>query len=166
MGKIGQDIVYQTLESLQITYKYYESPKDFSSEDDGSFWQRIGATRCKNLFLRNHKGNRHFMLIAPYYTDISITTLEQHFKKGKISFASPERMKRWLGMSPGAVSVFSLFNDTTNHVEVFVEESIALCTQLTFLPNTKNAIIAISLQDFEILLNKSNNAWSYFNLKP
>ncbi|MGM0651021.1 MAG: prolyl-tRNA synthetase associated domain-containing protein, partial [Bacteroidota bacterium] len=59
---IGQDIVYQTLDSLGIDYNYYESPRDFSSEDDGSFWDKIGAERCKNLFLRNHKGNKHFLV--------------------------------------------------------------------------------------------------------
>ncbi|HXK81018.1 MAG TPA: YbaK/EbsC family protein [Bacteroidales bacterium] len=160
---IGQAKVYEILDSLNIKYRYYESPTDFSSEDDGSFWDKIGALRCKNLFLRNHKGNRHFMIIAPYYADVSITALEQYFKKGKISFASDKRLSKWLNVKPGAVSVFSLINDTENHVEVFVDERLKQSHELTFLPNMHNALLAITYHDFISLLNNSGNKWQFFD---
>ena len=165
MDKIGQSIVYSTLSKLEIPYRYYESPKDFSSEDDGSFWKSIGAIRCKNLFLRNHKGNKHFMVIAPYYADVSIVALEKHFKKGKISFASSARMNKWIDVNPGAVSVFSLFNDLENHVEVFIDQRLKQAGELTFLPNMQNAIISISYSDFESILNASGNRWNVFNFE-
>lgn len=165
MDRIGQEVVYNKLDELSIKFRYFESPRDFSNEDDGSFWKLNGAMRCKNLFLRNHKGNKHFLIIAPYYSDISITSLEQYFKKGKISFASDKRMKKWLNVKPGAVSVFSLLNDTENHVEVFVDERIKETTELTFLPNMHNALIAISYEDFMLFLEKTNNSWTFFNFK-
>jgi len=34
---IGQTIVYQKLDELELKFSYYESPRDFSNEDDGSF---------------------------------------------------------------------------------------------------------------------------------
>lgn len=34
---IGQKIVYETLEKLNISFEYYEAPKDFSNEEDISF---------------------------------------------------------------------------------------------------------------------------------
>jgi Ala-tRNA(Pro) deacylase len=160
---IGQSEVFEVLNALAIQYKYFESPKDFSSEDDGSFWQKIAALRCKNLFLRNHKGNRHFLIIAPYYADVSITALEQYFKKGKISFASDKRLKKCLKVKPGAVSVFSLINDTENHVEVFVDERLKQGHELTFLPNMHNALLAITYHDFISLLNNSGNKWQFFD---
>ena len=80
---IGQDIVYSTLNELNIPFEYFESPRDFSSEDDGEFWKRIGAERCKNLFMRNHKGNQHFLVISKYYEVFRVKILEDFFKKGR-----------------------------------------------------------------------------------
>ncbi|MFP4663569.1 MAG: YbaK/EbsC family protein [Bacteroidales bacterium] len=162
---IGQDIVYRTLEKLSIDYDYYESPRDFSSEDDGSFWKRIQAERCKNLFLRNHKGNKHFLVISKYYEPFNIKILEDHFKKGKISFASERRLDKWIKTKPGAVSVFSLFNDVENHTRVFVDEELRDTDYVTFLPNAHDAILKISTKDFIRLLEASGNAWEFFELR-
>ncbi|MDD2385825.1 MAG: YbaK/EbsC family protein [Bacteroidales bacterium] len=161
---IGQKIVYQKLKELGIDFKYYESPRDFSTEDDGSFWKQINATRCKNLFMRNHKGNRHFLIISDYYRDVDIRILEQKFKKGKISFASQKRIDKWIKGMPGAISVFNLFNDTENHVEVFIDETLKTKSNLTFLPNELNALLAISFDNFIKILENSGNYFEFLNL--
>jgi Ala-tRNA(Pro) deacylase len=162
---IGQEIVYETLKTLNIPFDYYESPRDFSSEDDGNFWKQIGAERCKNLFLRNHKGNQHYLVIAKYYECFEVKILEGHFKKGKISFASEKRMDKWIQTKPGAVSVFSLLNDTENHTRVFVDEELKHTKYVTFLPNMHNAILKISTTDLIRLLDYSGNEWEFFKLR-
>ncbi len=162
---IGQKIVYQVLKSLSINYDYHESPQDFLSEDDGSFWKRIEAERCKNLFLRNHKGNQHFLVISKYYEPFNIKILEQHFKKGKISFASQRRLDKFIKTPAGAVSVFSLFNDTENHTRVFVDKELKDTEYVTFLPNAQNAILKIKTTDFIKLLSNSGNRWEFFKLR-
>ncbi len=161
---IGQKIVYDTLEKLNIKFEYFESPKHFSSEDDGQFWVKINATRCKNLFLRNHKGNRHFLIISDYYRDVKIKVLEEKFKKGKISFASQQRIDKWLKGTPGAISVFNLLNDTQNHVEVFIDISLKDKNKLTFLPNELNALLSISFDDFIKILEYTNNKYEFIDL--
>jgi len=161
---IGQEIVYKTLDSLGVIYEYYESPGDFSNEDDSSFWTKINATRCKNLFMRNHKGDRHFLLISDYYRNIDIRILEQKFKNGKISFASEKRIEEHINGTIGAISVFSLFNDKKKHVEVFIDESLRNSKRLTFLPNELNALIAISTTDFIKILEFTGNYYEFLNL--
>lgn len=161
---IGQEIVYKTLSELNIPIEYYQSPEDFSNEDDGRFWNKIEATRCKNLFTRNHKGNRHFLIISDFYRDIDIRVLEQKFKKGKISFASQKRIDKWINGTIGAISVFSLLNDNENHVEVFIDESLKNKKKLTFLPNELNAILAISFDDFMKVLTFSGNKFEFIDL--
>ncbi len=161
---IGQEIVYKTLSELSIKFNYYQSPQDFSDEDDGSFWQKIDATRCKNLFMRNHKGDRHFLLISDYYRNIDIHKFEQRFKKGKISFASQQRIDKYIKGKIGAISVFSLLNDEDNSVEVFIDESLKECSRLTFLPNDLHALIVISFNDFIRILDYSGNKYEFINL--
>lgn len=162
---VGQEIVYKTLEENNIDYEYFESPRDFSTEDDGSFWTKINAERCKNLFLRNHKGNRHYLVISKFYEEFRIKILEDYFQKGKISFASERRLKKWIDTQPGAVSLFSLFNDTENHTRVFVDEELRGTDYVTFLPNQHNAIIKISTKDMIRLLDLSGNQWEFFDLR-
>ena len=161
---IGQEIVYKTLEELSISFEYYQSPEDFSDEDDGAFWKEINATRCKNLFMRNHKGDRHFLVISDFYRKIDVKILEQKFKKGKISFASQKRIDKWIKGKIGAISVFSLLNDSENHVEVFIDESLKDKAKLTFLPNELNALLAISFDDFLKLLEQSGNKYEFLSL--
>ncbi|MDR2009547.1 MAG: prolyl-tRNA synthetase associated domain-containing protein [Bacteroidales bacterium] len=164
MDFIGEAIVYDTLGKLKIPFEYYQSPEDFSTEDDSEFWEKIKATRCKNLFMRNHKGDRHFLIISDFYRDVNISILEQRFKKGKISFASQERIDRWIKGTVGAISVFSLLNDTENHVEVFIDQSLETKSKLTFLPNKLNALLSISFDDFVRILDYSGNKYEFIDL--
>lgn len=75
------------------------------------YWKDIDSTHCKNLFFRNHKGNRHYLVVFECHKELSIHTLEKSLKQGKLSFASQERMERCLGLLPGSVSPFGLIND-------------------------------------------------------
>jgi len=158
--------IFSTLETLRIRYSYFESPADFVDEDDANFWMKTGAIRCKNLFLRNHKGDRHFLVIAPFYEPVSIYNLEQHFKKGKISFASDQRLQRVLKVVPGAVSVFGLLNDPAHKTEVFLDDRLQQEALLSFLPNYKGAIITLAYTDVIRFLEHTGHRHTVFNLKP
>ncbi len=161
--KNGMSVI-DTLSNLQIDYSRYLAPHDFSDEDDSSFWQRTGATRCKNLFLRNHKGDRHFLIVAPYYEEVQIRILEKHFNKGKISFASNSRLMRYMGVEPGAVSVFGLFNDINHHTEVFIDSRLPQCRMVSFLANRKGEIITFSYDSLIALLHCAGNKFTIMKL--
>ena len=52
------------LEGLEIPYESFEHPPVFTSDDVEKYWRDIPATPVKNLFLRNKKGNRHYLVIV------------------------------------------------------------------------------------------------------
>ena len=79
---------------------------------------------CKNLFFRNKKGNRHYLVLLDGDQSMTIHDMEARLHQGKLTFASPERMERYLGLSPGSVSPFGLINDTEHHVHVFIDRNI------------------------------------------
>jgi Ala-tRNA(Pro) deacylase len=99
----GDPRLYRILEELNIRFDYYEHPPVATIEEAKQYWKDIEATHCKNLFLRNHKGDRHYLVIIEHSHDLSIHDLEQRLRQGKLSFASDERMKRFLGVTPGSV---------------------------------------------------------------
>ncbi|MBQ0123997.1 MAG: prolyl-tRNA synthetase associated domain-containing protein [Bacteroidales bacterium] len=99
------------LERNGIWYEIHFHPPLFTIEQALEYWKDIDAVHCKNLFMRNHKGNRHYMVSFECHKDLDIHSLEHSLHQGKLSFASPERMDRCLGLRPGSVSPFGLIND-------------------------------------------------------
>jgi len=90
--------------------------------------------------------------------------LEQRLKQGKLSFASPKRMLKYLGITPGSVSPFGLINDKEEHVHVFLDENLKKSETISFHPNINTASIVISYIDFERYLNWVGNGFEYVKL--
>jgi len=156
--------VLQTLKELDISYELYDHPPVPTVEDALPYWNDIDATHCKNLFFRNHKGNRHYLVILKHDRKLNIRDLEQRLKQGKISFASPHRMERYLGLSGGSVSVFGLINDSENHVHLFLDDGLETADRISFHPNENNATLVISLQSFLKFLSWSGNTHEFISL--
>ena len=93
----GQKVVYDYLESLGIQYEYLEHPAAPTIEIAKEYWKDVDAVHCKNLFFRNHKGNRHYLVVFNCDQNLAIKDLEQRLKQGKLSFASEKRMEKYLG---------------------------------------------------------------------
>ena len=161
---IGQEIVYKALADLNIKFEYYESPRDFSSEDDGAFWKRIGACRCKNLFMRNHKGNQHYLVCLDCDQDMNIHDIEKQLHQGKLSFASEPRLMKYLGVTPGSVTPFGLINDTEHHVHVFLDRQLQQAERVSFHPCINTASLMVKREDFERFLQYMGNPYEWIDL--
>ncbi len=160
----GKEKVLQTLTKLEIPFEIYEHPPLPTINIAREYWKNINATHCKNLFFRNHKGNKHYLVILDWLQDLDIHDLEKRLKQGKISFASQERMDKYLGVKAGSVSAFSLINDVNNHVYVFIDENLKKSTKISFHPNVNTASVVISFSDFEKFINWSKNKYEYLKL--
>ncbi len=164
MQYTGDQELYRVLDELQISFDYYEHPPVPTVEEASRYWKDIEAGHCKNLFFRNHKGNRHYLVIFEYTNDLNIRDLEQRLRQGKLSFASPERMARYLGVEPGSVSPFGLIRDTGNHVRLFLDENLKYFKRISFHPNLNTASLVISFNDFERFLRWTGNTFEYISL--
>ena len=99
------------LEEHGLGYELHTHPPLPTIELALEYWKDIDSTHCKNLFFRNHKGNRHYLVVFECHKEMQIHSLEHMLKQGKLSFASAERMERCLGLLPGSVSPLGLMND-------------------------------------------------------
>jgi len=160
----GQPELYNTLSALNIPFEYYEHPAAPTIEEAKKYWKDLEATHCKNIFFRNHKGNRHYLVILEHTQVLDIHDLEKRLKQGKLSFASPKRMQKYLGLTPGSVSPFGLINDTENHVFVFLDENLKNSKTISFHPNLNTASLVISFKDFEKFLLWTRNGFEFLKL--
>ena len=95
---------------------------------------------------------------------MAIHDLEHILRQGKLSFASPERMDKWLGLRPGSVSPFGLINDTENHVHLFLDETLQHQPSLSFHPNDNRFTVVIEREEFERYLAEVGNTYEYIKL--
>ncbi len=160
----GQAELYKILNEQNISFEYYEHPAAPTIEEAKKYWKDLVATHCKNIFFRNHKGNRHYLVVLEHTNQLAIRELELKLKQGKLSFASPKRMLKYLGLTPGSVSPFGLINDKENHVHVFLDENLKKSETISFHPNLNTASIVISYTDFEHFLNSVGNTFEYVKL--
>jgi Ala-tRNA(Pro) deacylase len=162
MNKRAEVLSY--LNDRNIPYDLYEHPPVPTVEEALPYWKDIDSAHCKNLFFRNHKGNRHYLVILEHRRQLNIKDLEQKLKQGKISFASPKRMERYLGLSAGSVSAFGIINDHENHVHLFLDEALQSATRISFHPNENNATLVISFASFLRFLETSGNSYEFIAL--
>jgi Ala-tRNA(Pro) deacylase len=156
--------VLETLDGLGIAYVRHEHPPVATVEQAEKHWAGLKGTHCKNLFLRNYKGNRHYLVIAPVTRGIDLKRLNAMLGEDRLSFASPERLRRWLGLEPGSVSPFGLVNDETGHVRVVCDETLRSSSALGFHPNVNTATLEIALADFEKFLASRGNTVRWLEL--
>jgi Ala-tRNA(Pro) deacylase len=160
----GDPALYQILDRLGVRFDYYEHPPVPTVGEAMKYWKDIEATHCKNLFLRNHKGNRHYLVIIEHTRSLSVKELEQRLKQGKLTFASDERMMRYLGLTPGSVSPFGLINDKDRHVHLFLDRNLLRSKRISFHPCKNTASLVVLYSDFEKFLKFTGNSYEYLDL--
>jgi Ala-tRNA(Pro) deacylase len=160
----GQKELYSLLESLNIRFEYYEHPPLATIEDAKIHWRDYNSGRCKNIFFRNHKGDRHYLVILEHLATLNIRDLEKRLKQGKLTFASDKRLMKYLGLEPGSVSPFGLINDSDKNVHIFIDERLKDSERLAFHPNINTATLVISQHDLIRFLDQTGNKYEFIAL--
>jgi Ala-tRNA(Pro) deacylase len=160
----GDFKVYQTLANLKIDIEYIEHSPAPTIEIAREYWKGHDAQHCKNLFFRNHKGNKHYLVVLDCNQNLAIHDIEKRLKQGKLTFASEKRMQSYLGLLPGSVSPFGLIYDTTHNVHVFLDINLKKSTRISFHPNQNTASLIISFSDFIRYLDYIGNSYEFIEL--
>ncbi|MBE6293701.1 MAG: prolyl-tRNA synthetase associated domain-containing protein [Bacteroidales bacterium] len=160
--KIEKVLAY--LQERGIAHTWYTHDEAPTIEIARTQWHDDGSKHCKNLFFRNHKGNRHYLVILDCEYNLDIHDLEQRLHQGKLSFASPQRMEKYLGLTPGSVSPFGLINDTGNHVHLFIDKNLQKQESLSFHPNDNHATVVIAQNEFMRYLDEVGNSYEFLEL--
>ena len=159
-----KQVVFDYLDQRGLDYEYYEHPEAPTIEIAKQYWRNDGSKHCKNLFFRNHKGNRHYLVVFDCEQNLAIHDLEHRLHQGKLSFASEQRMERYLGLKPGSVSPFGLINDKENHVHLFIDEKLIGQASLSFHPNDNTGTVVISMRNFLAYLDGVGNSYEFISL--
>lgn len=120
----------------------------------------LNLPECKNLFVRNTKGNKHYLVILEGSKKADLKKLATQIGSTKLSFASKERLFKHLMLLPGSVSPFGLINDEDKQVEVVIDKDLISLNEIGFHPNNNEATVTLSFNDFEKFLKWCGNKFS------
>jgi Ala-tRNA(Pro) deacylase len=156
--------VYARLAALGIAYTRHEHPPIASAEEGERHWAGIDAAHCKNLFMRNQKGTRHYLVIIHYRKRANLRAVADQIGDGKLSFGSPDRLMKHLGVTPGSVSPFGLIHDAAHEVRVAIDLDLKSADKISFHPNINTATVVLSAADFQRFLDNCGNPVQYVSV--
>ena len=159
-----ESAVAARLEALGITYTRHEHPPVATVDEARQHWADIHATHCKNLFLRNQKGTRHYLVVLEHSRTADLRKVADQIGDGKLSFGSPERLMKYLGLTPGSVSPFGLINDRQHVVEVVIDRDLRSAQRLSFHPNINTVTFTVAAEDFRRFLDVCGNPLRYVSV--
>lgn len=136
--------LYRMLDEHQIEYERFDHPAVYTVNDVKRHVPHLPAARTKNLFLRDHKGKRHFLVIVPADKRVHIKALNALVGSSRLSFGSADRLKKCLGVDPGSVTVFALVNDPGHCVELIVDEDLWKQPSFQFHPLVNTSTLVVS----------------------
>ena len=156
-----EQAVLARLGELAIAFDRYEDPPAATVDDAEKYWANIDATHCKNLFLRNQKGTRHYLVIITHTKRANLRAVADQIGDGKLSFGSPDRLMELLRLTPGSVSPFGLMYDLDHKVRVVLDRDLNSASRVSFHPNVNTVTITLALSDFMKFLHSTGHPAQY-----
>jgi len=161
--KNPEEKVYQLLEQLDIPYTLHNHPAAFTVDQANFHWEEIPGFHLKNLFLRDKKGRKHFLVIIAALKQMDVKALNHQINE-RLSFASPQRLKKYLSVAPGSVSPFGLMNDLNHEVIVLLDSDLQQAEYVNFHPNNNTITMNFKQTDLLKYINYLGNPIQYVEL--
>ena len=112
----------------------------------------LPGAKTKNLFLRDRKGLRHFLVTVPHDLAVDLNALGAALDVGRLGFASAERLQQHLRIAPGSVSLLALANDARHAVEFIVDRRLWEADAVHAHPLVNSATMVIPHAELERFL--------------
>lgn len=135
-----------------IEAKRFEHPAVMTVEESERLVPQLPGAKTKNLFLRDKRGVRHFLVTVPHDLAVDLNALGLQLGAGRLGFASPERLAKHLGVAPGSVSLLALVNDAAHAVDFVIDRRLWEADAVHAHPLVNNATMVIPHSQLERFL--------------
>ena len=158
--------VLEKLDALNIEYKEITHDAVYTIEEMDALGKDYfeGAKICKNLFVRDQKGKRHFLVVLPEEKRAPLDVIATKIGSTRLSFASNERLMKYLKLTPGAVTPLSVINDEENAVEVILDEELKNEVKVGVHPCVNTVTVLLSMNDVEKYISSCGNKIKYIKI--
>jgi Ala-tRNA(Pro) deacylase len=140
------DDLFVVFKQLGIAYSLHHHIPLFTVADSLEIEKGIPGRHCRNLFVRDKK-ERMFLVSALNETRIDLKKLAPAIGADRLSFGSPERLHRHLGVKPGSVCPFAVINDRDNLVTPVLDADMMTCDLINFHPLLNTMTVGLTPAD-------------------
>lgn len=144
-----RQIVFDKLGESRVVYEVIEHPPVFTIDEMDALGLFNGVGICKNLFVRNAKGDRHYLIVLSKNKQANLKLIASQLGESRLSFASEERLAKHLGLTKGEVTPLAVINDSEHAVKVAFDKDLAGKERLGVHPNDNTATVIISFDDLQ-----------------
>ena len=141
-----------------IEAKRFEHSPVMTVEESKRLVPNLPGAKTKNLFLRDKKGVRHILVTVPHDLAVDLNSLGLLLGAGRLGFASPERLRRYLGIAPGSVSLLALVNDRSHAVEFVLDRHLWEADAVQAHPLVNDATMVLPHAQLERFLAATGHA--------
>lgn len=160
----NQKRVLERLDYLRVDYQVIHHKAVYTIEE----MEGLGITQegevVKNLFLRDAKGKRHLLVVLQKDKKADLNGIRQQLGSTALSFASEERLDKYLKLSKGAVTPLGIINDETLSVEVIFDKDLIGNQKLGVHPNDNTATVWISFDNLMKVIEADGHKIQYIEI--
>src|SRR5262245_49212571 len=146
------------LANLSIAPERHDHAAVYTCEEAERAVPDTGAVHTKNLFLRDKRGRRHLLLVTTCAKSVNLRTFADQVKADNLSFASADRLSRYLGVTPGSVTLLGLATDSSQSVELYFDEEVWNAHRIHAHPLVNTATLVLTHDDVVRFLEHTGHA--------
>ena len=157
--------LYETLKRLDIPFEHHRHAPVFTCDEAYAALPNNDAVQTKNIFLRDKRGRRHLLLVTTCEKSVDIKQFAEQADADHLSFASPERLMKYVGVTPGSVTVLGLLNDEAHSVELYVDREVWNVPRWRCHPLINSETLVLARTDLERFFDATGHAPRVMELK-
>src|SRR5215472_16573339 len=115
--------LFARLAELGLAHKTVEHAAVFTVEQAKAHRGELPGHHIKNLFLRNKK-EEMWLVVALEDRAVDLKRLGEILGAGRLSFGSPERLRKHLGIEPGSMTPVAVINDAEHKVRLVFDSGL------------------------------------------
>ncbi len=141
-----RDDLLNRFKDLGIEATTRNHPPVYTVEEAQALRGEIPGGHCKNLFLKDDKGNI-WLIVCLEEANVDLKAAPAKIGSRRLSFGKPDLLREVLGVEPGSVTPFGLINDTEQRVNVVLDATMMAHELLSYHPLENTATTTIRAAD-------------------
>ena len=114
--------------------------------------------------MKNSNGKKHYLVVLKGDKKADLKSIKSQINSTALSFASEERLEKYLGLSKGAVTPLGIINDEEHLVNIVLDEDLKKEEIIGVHPNVNTSTVFISYNDLITFINSIGNEIFYVNI--
>ena len=160
----NKENVFKKLDELSISYKVIYHEAAYTIEGMEALHLENMKDVAKNLFLRDYKGRKHYLVVLEKDKMADLKYIKTQIGSTPLSFASEERLMKYLKLSKGSVSPLGVLNDAEGEVMVVFDKELALKEKIGVHPNDNTATVFMDFKDLQKVIELNGNKICFIDI--